>query len=68
MPEHDGFELIRRLRDLPASSGGKIPAIALTAYARSEDRRRILLAGFQMHAVVSSSATNLLAPGERNEL
>jgi signal transduction histidine kinase/ActR/RegA family two-component response regulator len=61
MPEHDGFELIRRLRDLPASSGGKIPAIALTAYARSEDRRRILLAGFQMHAAKPVQAAELVA-------
>ncbi len=61
MPEHDGFEFIRRLRDLPASSGGTIPAIALTAYARSEDRRRILLAGFQMHASKPVQAAELVA-------
>jgi CheY-like chemotaxis protein len=49
MPEVDGYELIRRLRALPAESGGRVPAAALTAYARAEDRRRVLLAGFNMH-------------------
>jgi CheY-like chemotaxis protein len=41
--------LIKKLRSLPAGRGGKIPAIALTAYARTEDRLRALRAGYQMH-------------------
>ena len=49
MPGADGFELIRRVRALPPESGGRIPAVALTAYARSEDRLRSLRAGFEMH-------------------
>ncbi|MEY2396761.1 MAG: hypothetical protein QOF94_3106 [Acidobacteriaceae bacterium] len=49
MPGEDGYDLIRRLRALPQESGGKVPAIALTAYARVEDRLRALRAGFQMH-------------------
>ncbi len=49
MPEDDGYELIRRLRALPLEGGGKVPAIALTAYARVEDRLKALRAGFQMH-------------------
>jgi PAS domain S-box-containing protein len=49
MPVEDGYELIRRVRELPASKGGKIPAVALTAYARAEDRRRALNEGFMMH-------------------
>ena len=49
MPEIDGYELIRRIRELPPEQGGKTPAIALTAFARSEDRRRTMLSGFQIH-------------------
>jgi CheY-like chemotaxis protein len=49
MPEEDGYSLIRRLRERPPERGGQTPAAALTAFARSEDRRRALLAGFQMH-------------------
>jgi len=47
MPEHDGYELIGKVRALP--NGRKIAAVALTALARSEDRARALRAGFQMH-------------------
>jgi CheY-like chemotaxis protein len=50
MPEADGYEFVRRLRQLPREKGGRIPAVALTAYARAEDRRKALLAGFQNHA------------------
>ncbi|HYG74673.1 MAG TPA: PAS domain S-box protein [Planctomycetota bacterium] len=46
MPEEDGFSLLRRLRLLPQ---GRLPAIALTAYAREDDRVRALEAGFQLH-------------------
>jgi CheY-like chemotaxis protein len=49
MPGEDGYELIRKVRALPAGRGGKMPAIALTAYARTEDRLRALRAGYQMH-------------------
>jgi CheY-like chemotaxis protein len=49
MPGEDGYDLIRKVRALPAGRGGKIPAIALTAYARTEDRLRALRAGYQMH-------------------
>jgi CheY-like chemotaxis protein/two-component sensor histidine kinase len=47
MPEHDGYELITRLRALP--QGKRVPAVALTALARADDRTRALRAGFQMH-------------------
>ena len=49
MPDTDGYELIRKVRTLHDSRIRNIPAIALTAYARSDDRQRALLAGFQMH-------------------
>ncbi len=49
MPEADGYELIRRVREMEVLRGGKIPAIALTAYAREEERKQALEAGFQMH-------------------
>lgn len=48
MPEEDGYTLIRKVRNL-SSKSGRIPAVALTAYARAEDRTRALLAGFQLH-------------------
>src|SRR3569833_2742460 len=49
MPDVDGFELIRRVRALDRPRESPIPAIAITAYARPEDRQRSLLAGFHMH-------------------
>jgi CheY-like chemotaxis protein len=49
MSGRDGYDLIRALRELPPERGGETPAIALTAYAREEDRIRALNAGFQVH-------------------
>lgn len=49
MPGEDGYSLIRKVRGLPTDKGGQIPAVALTAYGRMEDRIRVLSAGFQMH-------------------
>jgi CheY-like chemotaxis protein len=49
MPEQDGFDLIRALRTAPDARVASLPAIALTAFARSEDRTRALLAGFNVH-------------------
>ncbi|WP_071187381.1 PAS domain S-box protein [Trichormus sp. NMC-1] len=49
MPEEDGYTLIRKIRTLSIEQGGRIPAVALTAYARTEDRTQALLAGFQLH-------------------
>ena len=48
MPERDGYDFIRAMRALPGSAG-HVPAIALTALARDEDRKRTLLAGYQVH-------------------
>jgi PAS domain S-box-containing protein len=49
MPGVDGYELIRTIRSLEPSRGGAIPAVAVTAFARPEDRARALLAGYQAH-------------------
>jgi CheY-like chemotaxis protein len=49
MPEEDGFTFVRRLRRLESARGGEIPAIALTAYARTDDARAAIEAGFQRH-------------------
>jgi PAS domain S-box-containing protein len=49
MPDEDGYSLISKIRALPAEEGGLIPAAALTAYARAEDRMRVLRSGFQFH-------------------
>jgi PAS domain S-box-containing protein len=49
MPDKDGFDLIREVRSLPPERGGRVPAVALTAYTRAEDRTTTLAAGFDMH-------------------
>jgi signal transduction histidine kinase/ActR/RegA family two-component response regulator len=49
MPGEDGYSLIRKVRALPDEEGGATPAIALTAYGRTQDRVRALAAGFTMH-------------------
>ncbi|MBW4621750.1 MAG: response regulator [Cyanosarcina radialis HA8281-LM2] len=49
MPEMDGYTLMKRVRSLPPERGGQIRAIALTAYAREEDRQKAASAGFQEH-------------------
>jgi PAS domain S-box-containing protein len=49
MPEMDGFELMRRIRDSRDSAVRRLPSIALTAFARSEDRTKALNSGFEMH-------------------
>ena len=61
MPELDGYDMIRLIRALPSEQGGKTPAIALTAFARSEDRRRAMLAGFQVHIKKPVEASELIA-------
>lgn len=61
MPDADGFELLRRVRTLGLAKGGKIPAIALTAFARSEDRMRALHAGFLMHLTKPVEPSELVA-------
>jgi CheY-like chemotaxis protein len=61
MPETDGFELLDRVRGLPRDQGGQVPAIALTAFARSEDRLRALEAGFSAHISKPVEPSELIA-------
>ncbi|HJQ67638.1 MAG TPA: GAF domain-containing protein [Blastocatellia bacterium] len=49
MPGEDGYMLIRKVRELESELGRKLPAVALTAHARAEDRMRVLSSGYQMH-------------------
>jgi hypothetical protein len=60
MPGEDGYELIRRVRALPPEGGGRTPAVALTAYARTEDRLRAMRAGFEMHVSKPVELTELI--------
>ncbi len=61
MPEMDGFELLKRIRSLGAARGGRVPAVALTAFARSEDRTRALRAGFLIHLSKPVEPSELVA-------
>jgi signal transduction histidine kinase/CheY-like chemotaxis protein len=60
MPERDGYQLMQAVRSLPADAGGKTPAVALTAFARSEDRMRALMAGYQVHIAKPLEAHELV--------
>jgi CheY-like chemotaxis protein len=61
MPERDGYEFIRDVRSLGTSEGGRTPAIALTAFARSEDRTRAMIAGYQVHVAKPIDPQELVA-------
>jgi PAS domain S-box-containing protein len=61
MPDRDGYELIRTIRSLPTEKGGTVPAIALTAFAATEDRRLALAAGFQDHLAKPVTPAALVA-------
>ena len=61
MPDMDGYALLERIRALPADRGGRTPAIALTAFARSEDRTRALHRGFQVHVSKPVEPAELVA-------
>jgi CheY-like chemotaxis protein len=61
MPGQDGYQFIRAVRGLPAERGGRTPAIAVTAFARSEDRTRAMLAGYQLHIAKPIEPHELLA-------
>lgn len=70
MPGTDGYALMRRVRALPPERGGTVPAVALTAYAREQDRKRAIDAGYQLHlskpievAQLSTSVARLIKNG-----
>ena len=78
MPGIDGYDLIRQVRGLPPNRGGKVAAIALTAYTRTEDRLQALRAGYDMHvpkpvelaelvAVAASVARRKVAQGKSQQ-
>jgi signal transduction histidine kinase/ActR/RegA family two-component response regulator len=72
MPGEDGYALIAKVRALPAERGGHIPAAALTAYVRAEDRVKVLRSGFQLHVSKPLEPNELVAvvanlAGRRNE-
>ena len=61
MPGEDGYAFIRELRARPAERGGRVPAVAVTAYARPDDRRRALSAGFDAHLTKPIDEVELVA-------
>jgi CheY-like chemotaxis protein len=61
MPDKDGHDLIRAVRGMAKEQNGEIPAMALTAYARPEDRLKALRAGFQMHTAKPVDPAELIA-------
>jgi hypothetical protein len=72
MPNEDGYDLIRKIRELPSNGGGTIPALALTGYASREDEKRSLEAGYQMHlskpieiAKLVAAVAHIALPGGR---
>jgi len=60
MPEQDGYDLIKQMRALPGEAG-RVPAVALTALARAEDRKRALSAGYQKHVSKPVDPAELVA-------
>jgi signal transduction histidine kinase/DNA-binding response OmpR family regulator len=74
MPGADGYDLIRQVRNLPAQEGGRVKAIALTAYARPEDASTALSAGFDRHmvkpvnlAMLANAVAELVPQRDRGE-
>jgi signal transduction histidine kinase/ActR/RegA family two-component response regulator len=61
LPDDDGYALVRQIRQREAKYGGFLPVIALTGYARAEDRHRIIAAGFQAHVTKPVDPAELTA-------
>jgi CheY-like chemotaxis protein len=60
MPGEDGSDLIRKVRALAPDACGRVPAVAFTVFARSEDRQRALIAGYQLHVAKPVEPSELL--------
>jgi CheY-like chemotaxis protein len=65
MPEQDGYELMRRIRELPLEKGGAIPALALTGYATRKDRDLSFSAGYHRHIAKPIDPYELVSTVER---
>ena len=61
MPEIDGYQLMREVRKRPPEQGGNTPAVALTAFARSEDRTKAMIAGYTVHVAKPIEPQELVA-------
>ena len=61
MPDEDGYSLLRRIRALGPERGGNVPALALSALAGDDDRRRSAEVGFQMHVAKPVEVARLVA-------
>ena len=60
MPEEDGLALIRQVRAMDAEAGGRIPAVAITAYVSDRERQMSIDAGFQIHMTKPVDQTQLI--------
>ncbi|MGB3638859.1 MAG: response regulator, partial [Rivularia sp. (in: cyanobacteria)] len=60
MPEENGYSLLNKIRQLPSDRGGEVAAIALSAFATEEDRKKSLDAGFQFHVAKPFDADELI--------
>src|SRR5262249_29468940 len=61
LPGEDGYAFIKRVRDRLPAEGGNVPAVALTAHARDEDRRLALEAGYQRHVAKPPDPSELVS-------
>jgi len=61
MPDKDGYQFIQDVRSMAAGDGGGVPAVALSAFVRTEDRRRAMLAGYQSHLAKPVDPGELIA-------
>jgi CheY-like chemotaxis protein len=61
MPDQDGYDFLVQVRSLAPGQGGDVPAVALSAYTRTEDRTHALAAGFQMHVPKPVEPENLVS-------